>query len=177
MTKYLSGVLTVIALGVVAIAYGLLTPRAAANGAATLAPIQQFQEKAAPVAADARASRTPVAQNVPAEPYLVYARPAAPAYAQPVNEQYETFEANDPPMASRPAPRVVRTVQRTTASSSSADVYVERAPRRDWKRTAMIIGGSTATGAGVGAIFGGKKGALIGAAIAGGVTTVRQTAK
>ncbi len=34
------------------------------------------------------------------------------------------------------------------------------------------VGGSTATGAGVGALFGGKKGALIGAATGGGASTL-----
>jgi len=42
-------------------------------------------------------------------------------------------------------------------------VYVER-PRRSWKKSAAIIGGSTAAGAGVGKLVGGsaKKGAVIG---------------
>jgi hypothetical protein len=54
---------------------------------------------------------------------------------------------------------------------------VERAPKRDWKKTALVIGGSTAAGAGVGAIFGGKKGALIGAAVGGGASTIYETTK
>lgn len=53
----------------------------------------------------------------------------------------------------------------------------DRAPGRDWKKTALVIGGSTATGAGVGAIFGGKKGALIGAAIGGGASTLYEAKK
>jgi hypothetical protein len=36
----------------------------------------------------------------------------------------------------------------------------------------MVIGGTTAAGAGLGAIFGGKKGALIGAALGGGAGTI-----
>lgn len=56
-------------------------------------------------------------------------------------------------------------------------VRVERAPSRDWIKTAMIIGGSTAAGAGVGGIFGGKKGALIGAAIGGGASTIYEVQK
>jgi hypothetical protein len=39
---------------------------------------------------------------------------------------------------------------------------------RSWQKEAIIIGGSTAAGAGIGAIAGGKKGAAIGA-ISGGV--------
>ena len=77
------------------------------------------------------------------------------------------------------APRAVRTVsyEPTVARRATRTQEVERAPGRDWKRTALIIGGSSATGAGVGAIFGGKKGALIGAAIGGGASTIYQTTK
>jgi hypothetical protein len=46
-------------------------------------------------------------------------------------------------------------------------VAVRRAPHRSWKKSALVIGGSSAAGAGVGAIVGGKKGALIGG-LAGG---------
>jgi len=49
---------------------------------------------------------------------------------------------------------------------------VVRAPRRDWKKTALVIGGSTATAAGIGALVGGKKGALVGAALGGGMSTL-----
>ena len=54
---------------------------------------------------------------------------------------------------------------------------VERAAGRDWKKTALVIGGTTATGAGLGAIFAGKKGALIGAAIGGGASTIYEARK
>ena len=54
---------------------------------------------------------------------------------------------------------------------------VERAPQRDWKKTAMIIGGSTAAAAGLGGLIGGKKGALIGAAIGAGGGTVYEMQK
>lgn len=56
-------------------------------------------------------------------------------------------------------------------------VRVERAPSRDWLKTAMVIGGSSAAGAGIGGIFGGKKGALIGAAIGGGASTIYEVQK
>ena len=60
------------------------------------------------------------------------------------------------------------TTTRRAVSSSSIEL-----PRgRDWKKTALVIGGTTATGAGLGAIFAGKKGALIGAAIGGGASTI-----
>ena len=41
----------------------------------------------------------------------------------------------------------------------------------------MIIGGTTASGAGVGAIIGGKKGALVGAALGGGAASIYEATK
>jgi hypothetical protein len=49
--------------------------------------------------------------------------------------------------------------------------------RRDWKKTALIIGGSAGAGAGIGALIGGKKGALIGAAIGGGSAGIIEAIK
>src|SRR5262245_63197568 len=44
-------------------------------------------------------------------------------------------------------------------------------PRRSVAKSALIIGGSAGTGAGLGGIVKGKKGALIGAALGGGVAS------
>lgn len=71
------------------------------------------------------------------------------------------------------APRVVRT---GTYRAAPARRVVER-PRRSWGKTALVIGGSTAAGAGVGGIIAGKKGALIGAAIGGGASTIYEAVK
>jgi len=61
--------------------------------------------------------------------------------------------------ASAPVARRVAYTQRP----ATRYVYVEK-PRRSWKKSAVIIGGSTAAGAGVGKLVGGsaKKGAVIG---------------
>ena len=85
------------------------------------------------------------------------------------------------------SPSTVRTaaVPRRTVNRSVAPVQTQRevisredAPdQRTWKKTAMIIGGSAASGAGVGAIMGGKKGALIGAAIGGGAASIYESTK
>jgi hypothetical protein len=75
----------------------------------------------------------------------------------------------------RTAPRP--TVYRTAAPAQER-VAVERAPEgRSWKKTAMVIGGSSAAGAGVGGIIDGKKGALIGAAIGGGAASIYEATK
>lgn len=71
--------------------------------------------------------------------------------------------------AAAPAPRTVRTVSsapvRRTVSRSAP---VERRPVRSKTKSAVIIGSTAAAGAGVGALIGGKKGALIGAIAGGG---------
>jgi outer membrane lipoprotein SlyB len=71
------------------------------------------------------------------------------------------------------APRRVTTLRATRTAPSR----VVRSSGRDWTKTAMVIGGTTAAGAGLGAIFGGKKGALIGAAIGGGAGTLYEVKK
>jgi hypothetical protein len=72
-------------------------------------------------------------------------------------------------------PRVVRQVYTEPVRVSRQSEEVRSG--RSWKKTAMIIGGSTAGGAGIGGIMGGKKGALIGAAIGGGAASIYEAAK
>ncbi len=75
----------------------------------------------------------------------------------------------------RPAQRTVY----TTAQPAQERVVVREAaePKRSWGKTALIIGGSAAGGAGVGAAIGGKKGALAGAAIGGGAASIYEAIK
>lgn len=80
----------------------------------------------------------------------------APAMAQPV--VYQTA----------PAPRVVRTVSAAPRATSTQRVYTERRATRSKTKSAVIIGSTAAAGAGVGALIGGKKGAVIGAIAGGG---------
>jgi hypothetical protein len=93
--------------------------------------------------------------------------------------QYITEPASAPVTRTvvRRAPAATRTVYRTSTSSSA-----QREPRtvrhtRSAKNSALIIGGSTVAGAGIGAIVDGKKGALIGGLIgaAGGTVYDRTT--
>lgn len=77
-----------------------------------------------------------------------------------------------------PQPQPVRTVYRTVAAAPAQErVVVARQDERSWKKTAMIIGGSAASGAGVGGIVKGKKGALIGAAIGGGAASIYEATR
>ena len=69
-----------------------------------------------------------------------------------------------------------RTVRASTVSRSQAR-YVERRPERTKTKTALMIAGSAATGAGVGGALRGKKGAIIGAAIGGGSASIYEAAK
>ena len=78
--------------------------------------------------------------------------------------------------APAPAPaRVYRTsqpVQERVVVSETED-----RPQRSWTKTAMIVGGSAASGAGVGGLVGGKKGALVGAAIGGGAASIYEATR
>ena len=157
MTKYLAGVLSVIAVGVLLIAYGLLSPRAGAYGSPG-----EFNQFARPVSAS--------------ESMLLRDDPYAARYGSGDRYQPTQFGAYN-----YPAPQVVsearpvRTL--TTRPAAPRQVVREEQPRRNWKKTALLIGGSTAGGAGLGGIFGGKKGALIGAAIGGGASTIYEATK
>jgi len=50
--------------------------------------------------------------------------------------------------------------------------YYERVPRRTKTKSALLIAGSAASGAGIGGALKGTKGALIGAAIGGGAASI-----
>ena len=150
MRNFLAAVLSVIAAGVLLIAYGLLSPRMSAMDA---------YPEMRPGFAYARGGglvdltpRRPIA-------YAVSDLRGVPVYDDrtPIEYRPSVSRVSERRLISRPAP-----------------ARVVRSPRRDWAKTAMVIGGTAATGAGVGALFGGKKGALIGAAIGGGAGTLLQ---
>jgi hypothetical protein len=173
MKAFLATVLSVIASGVLLIAYGLLAPHASAASAGM--PMMYdaqtgMSQMARPMFANERVA---LPDSGPAYGYqgvpVQYSTPAG--YRQPV---YTT--PVDYPVAQAPAVRTARTYPAAAAPQrTSATRVVERAPGRDWKKTALVIGGSTAAGAGIGGLIGGKKGALIGAAIGGGASTIYET--
>jgi hypothetical protein len=117
-----------------------------------------------------------------------------PALVQTVDGQYVQIPGAKPlgysnalqPMAPVAAPLVVqqRTVPARRTVYADAQPVQERVvvreaarPKRSWGKTALIIGGSSAAGAGVGAAVGGKKGALAGAAIGGGAASIYEAIK
>jgi len=167
MRAFLATVLSVIAVGVLLIAYGLLGTRAAAApGLVQYDARGQAYDLARPVYASERVELTDPYSPYAARTPMGYPVSAVRPMAAPVT--YVPYEA------AAPAPR--RTVTTSSAPRTTTRV-VERRPGRDWKKTALVIGGSSAAGAGVGAIFGGKKGALIGAAIGGGASTLYEATK
>ncbi len=152
MTRYLTGVLSVIAVGIILIAYGLLSPRASAFNSPSVDPYGR------PVVNDERLTYDPSAIRYA---YANGYRPAEQTFVEAPAVQHQAVALQ------REVPASQRVVTRT----------VEREPRRDWKKTVLLIGGSTATGAGVGGMIGGRKGALIGAAVGGGASTLYESTK
>jgi hypothetical protein len=82
------------------------------------------------------------------------------------------------PLVVQQAPAPAR-VYRTSQPVQERVVVSETAarPQRTWTKTAMIVGGSAASGAGVGGLVGGKKGALVGAAIGGGAASIYEATR
>jgi len=98
----------------------------------------------------------------------VYARPAATA------RRAMATRAAAPVRHTSPA---APTSMTSVAQRTSEPVDPVRPEGRSWKTTALVIGGSTGAGAGIGAIAGGKKGALIGAALGGGGAAIFEAIK
>jgi len=73
--------------------------------------------------------------------------------------------------------RVDRGTQLVARCVTARAARVDRAPRRSKTKSALMIAGSTATGAGVGGALKGKKGALIGAAVGGGTASIYEAVK
>jgi len=172
MRTLFATLLGTIAVGVLLIAYGLLAPRASA-----LSPV-------GPIVYDARGEAyqlaRPVAVNdrfaLGADPNVAEFAPRTPAvpvgYDMNSARPVPIYQSSPAVYQSAPAPAYQVPAYRTVSAPRRTVARVERSSGRDWKKTALVIGGSSAAGAGIGAIFGGKKGALIGAAIGGGASTL-----
>jgi type 1 glutamine amidotransferase len=145
-------------------------PMAAAVAGAVISGVAMYAVGVRAPQADAFVESPALVQTLDGQ-YVAMARPASyttalrPA-ATPVAERRSTAAA---------APR--RTVYRTVEPTEEQVVREEAQPRRSWGKTGLIIGGAAASGAGVGAIVDGKKGALIGAAIGGGAASIYEATR
>ena len=165
MRAFFATVLSLIAVGVLLIAYGLIAPRASASPQVVYDPQSGVYHLARPMLAN-----QPMAAP---EAYGYHAAPLGGATPVGYTQTVYTSPAPQPRFVETPAARTTEIVR----SAPQRTVTRVDQSRRNWKKTALLIGGSTATGAGVGAIVGGKKGALIGAAIGGGASTLYEARK
>jgi hypothetical protein len=102
---------------------------------------------------------------------------ASPPVAQPANTYTPvSYAPASRPVARRTAAAPRQTVYRTSEPRIVSET-VDTKPERSKTKTALIIGGSVASGAGVGGMIGGKKGALIGAALGGGAASIYEASR
>jgi hypothetical protein len=115
-----------------------------------------------------------------AEPTPVVAQPAAVRrVSQRAPRVVRTVESESvyPQAQTEPVYREVQPTQPVYREVVREEPEVVREDDRSWQKTAMIIGGSAAAGAGTGGIIKGKKGALIGAAIGGGAASIYEATR
>ncbi len=153
-----------------------MKPMAAAVAGALISGVAMYAVGAKAAQNDAIVENPALVQTLDGQYLAPAAQPFGAAQATP----RATFVSNTAPA------RVVRTqsrprpVYRTAQRSDDVVVYRDQEdvrPERTKTKTALIIGGSAASGAGVGAIIGGKKGALIGAALGGGAASIYEASK
>ena len=123
---------------------------------------------------------TPAGYQQTANPYL--AQVGQPGFVSPYAPNTTQFAAQNPYGAMAPAgyatPQYVNqrvvTTQPARSVASQRTYASERVtkPARTWQKSALLIGGSAAGGAGVGALIHGKKGAGIGALLGGGAAAI-----
>jgi hypothetical protein len=105
--------------------------------------------------------------GVPAVTNTGFDQRVLPADVAPVNVGYRSAV---------PARVQVSATPRTARAAGPA--VTRRAARtHDWRKDALMVGGSAGAGAGIGGLVGGKKGALIGAAIGGGGAALLRAAQ
>jgi hypothetical protein len=181
MRILLGTLLSLIAVGVLLIAYGLLSPRASASAPAW---------NGTPVASVVPVGNVSLGNTyLPTPPQLLLRcepgqraavwQAAGTAEAACVGDSSaDRYASFGTPVAYQiPQPRPRPSYERFRTPGRARSTWVERPRGRDWQRTALVIGGTTAAGAGLGAIFGGKKGALIGAALGGGASSIYEAGK
>jgi len=126
-------------------------------------------------------AQDPLAMN-PAfagNPAMSYYATSPQQFAQPVAQP--TLQQVHYTQAPAPAPRTRTAAQRQTVYRSTqpriVSQTVETKPERSKTKTALVIGGTAASGAGLGGLLGGKKGALVGAALGGGAASIYEATR
>ena len=160
MKALIGGIVGALLLGGVLLLFGGRTnafPQLYALDASTVDPMlvncgEGRQALVRPVAAGQRVSQVECVAAPAAYPSAVGLVPAVQTFAQP-QPVVERVVYREPVVTRRAAP-----ASRTT---------VVRKDGRTWKKSALIVGGSAAGGAGLGAIMAGKSGAKKGAVIGG----------
>ena len=154
-----------------------MKPLAAGLAGALISGVAMYTVGARTATVDAFTSRPALVQTVD-NPYVETSQPAS---YTPVSYRTELRPAASaqPLAVRRTATAPQRRVSRSVAADDRELVYrtEDVRPERTWKKSALIIGGSAASGAGVGAIVDGKKGALIGAAIGGGAASIYEATR
>src|SRR5262245_25860425 len=136
LMTFSAGVLSVIAAGVVVIAFSLLYPRTSTADATLSRPMYAGDRV---MIGDDASRYYGMERPITYPSYAAYgAVPVSDVRAVPAVETYAP-------------PRRVTTVARPV-SYQERSAPVVRSSGRDWKKTAMIIGGSSGAAAGVGAI-------------------------
>lgn len=166
----------------------MMSPWSAAIGGALISGVVMYTVGERSDRVDAFTQPQPAVEYVQTvDGRYIAVTPAAqtPQLAQPVGYGNSLRPAGTVPVAAAPVV-VERVVERPAARQTvyrsqpvQERVVVERPVqrKRSWQKTAMIIGGSSAAGAGVGGMIDGKKGALIGAAIGGGAASIYEATK
>lgn len=153
-----------------------MKPIAAAVAGALISGVAMYTIGARTAEVDAFADNPALVQTLDGQFVAVpNARPIATNFTPVAAQRVSNSAPVRRTVSSRPAP--TRAVYRTSQAEQERVIVEEERNERSWGKTALIIGGSAASGAGVGAIIGGKKGALAGAAIGGGAASIYESTR
>ena len=149
-----------------------MNPMTAALTGALISGVAMYTVGAKALRVDEPAPVPAIVQTVDGQFVQVgYTTPLRPATAAPIAAVTPVRQA------ARQAP-AQRTVYRAAPPTERQIVRDEdERSQRSWGKTAMVIGGTSAGSAGIGGLIGGKKGALIGAAIGGGAASIYEARK
>jgi hypothetical protein len=180
--RVLFATLSAIAVGVLLIAYALLSPRAPAGDLAFSG--DTARQAVQPVGMTDRVDWSANDLDLTCEPgQRALVRQVGGRTAAACVGAADAVGAERAATMMYPAsysPPYASNVPRKVSSRTLASTVREPRPSahsNNWKRDALLIGGSAAAGAGVGALVGGTKGALVGAALGGGGTALYKAFK